>query len=174
LEFIVRDEIEKALDSKYIIFVTKGDEVFRIIDLPEIDDSEFENSVGVLTDSDKPLKNSEEAVEFVKNIKTISFNDTGAIANYNKAIADYTKAIELEPNKSRAYYNRGLSKYEFNDYTGAIADYNIAIRLDPNYADAYYNRGLSRYILGDKNGGNRDFLKAQQLGGDGFYIHEQN
>ena len=172
LEFIVRDEIEEALDSKYIIFVTKGDEVFRIIDLPEIEDSEFENSVGVLTDSDKPLKSSEEAVQFVKNIKTISFNDIGVIADYNKAIADYTKAIELEPNKSRAYYNRGFLKHEFNDDTGAIADYNIAIRLDPNYADAYYNRGLSRYLLGDKNGRDRDFLKAQQLGGDGFYVHE--
>ena len=60
------------------------------------------------------------------------------------AIADFTKAIELDPDDAVAYYNRGNSKRKLKDYYGAIADYTKAIELDPDVADAYYNRGWSK------------------------------
>ena len=41
----------------------------------ENDDEEFYNSVGDLSDIKKPLKSTEEAIDFVKNLPTISFND---------------------------------------------------------------------------------------------------
>ena len=40
------------------------------------------------------------------------------------AIADYTKAIKLNPNYADAYYNRGVAKSNLQDYDGAIADFN--------------------------------------------------
>ena len=43
-----------------------------------------------------------------------------------------TKAIELNPNDAKAYYNRGLAKSDLQDYKGAIADFNKAIELNPN------------------------------------------
>ena len=65
------------------------------------------------------------------------------VKDYYGAIADYTKAIELDPNNANAYYNRGLSKLNLKNYYGAIADNTKAIELDPNNADAYFNRAIS-------------------------------
>jgi tetratricopeptide (TPR) repeat protein len=63
------------------------------------------------------------------------------------AIADYTKAIEINPNYASTYYNRGILKKDLKDYSGAIADYTKAIEINPNYAIAYYNRGNSKENL---------------------------
>ena len=84
--------------------------------------------------------------------------------DYYGAIADYTKAIELEPNYADAYYNRGNSKRKLKDYYGAIADYTKAIELDPNYSNAYSNRGINKENLGDLNGACADWKKAARLG----------
>ena len=57
--------------------------------------------------------------------------------DYYGAIADYTKAIEIDPNYVRAYAFRGDAKRLLNDYNRAIADYTKAIEIDPNYDIAY-------------------------------------
>ncbi|MDA0889486.1 MAG: tetratricopeptide repeat protein [Bacteroidetes bacterium] len=90
--------------------------------------------------------------------------DKDDLKDYSGAIADYTKAIELDPNFAYAYYNRGNSKKNLKDYSGAIADYTKAIELNPNYAYAYVNRGISKEDLGDLNGACADWKKAAKLG----------
>ena len=86
------------------------------------------------------------------------------LEDYNGAISDNTKAIELNPDYAMAYNNRGYSKSILEDYNGAIADYNKAIELDPNNSLAYANRGISKYILGDLNGACDDAKKVANLG----------
>ena len=66
--------------------------------------------------------------------------------DYQGAIADYDKAIELNPKDARAYYNRGTAKNELKQYKEAIADYDKAIELNPKDADAYNNRGTAKMI----------------------------
>ncbi len=68
--------------------------------------------------------------------------------DYAGAIADYTKAIQLEPNVISVYNNRGLAKASLEQYAAAIADFDIAIRLQPDDANAYNNRGIAKYELG--------------------------
>ena len=80
------------------------------------------------------------------------------------AIADYTKAIELDTSYTNAYHNRGLAKNKLKDYYGAIADYSKAIELDPNYTYAYNNRGVSKWYLKDNIGACSDFRKAAYMG----------
>ena len=75
------------------------------------------------------------------------------------AITDYNKAIELKPNYTKAYNNRGNSYNSMKNYAAAIADYNEAIELDPDYADAYYNRGLSFSKTGENAKSDADFIK---------------
>ena len=79
------------------------------------------------------------------------------------AIADYTKAIALDPNFVVAYFNRGSAKFYLEDYYGAIADFTKVIVLDPNDVDAYYFRGLVKRNLGDYNGAMADYNKAIAL-----------
>ena len=50
--------------------------------------------------------------------------------NYQGAIADYTRAIEINPQNVDAYYNRGLAEDDSGDYEGAIADYTKAIEIN--------------------------------------------
>ena len=47
------------------------------------------------------------------------------LKQYTEAIADYDKAIELEPNLVEAYTNRGNAKTNLKQYSEAIADYTI-------------------------------------------------
>jgi len=84
--------------------------------------------------------------------------------DYTDVIADYSKAIELEPILPEAYYNRAELFTRQNNFSAAIADYNEAIKENPNFVEAYYNRGLTLLIqLNDKNGC-LDLSKAGELG----------
>lgn len=62
-------------------------------------------------------------------------------AEYDRAIKDYSNAIELAPSNAAAYYSRGIAFYELSDYENAISDYTKAIEFDPNYHAFYLRRG---------------------------------
>jgi len=81
----------------------------------------------------------------------------------DRAIADHTRAIKLDPKLSEAFYNRGNAYGEKGDNDRAIADYDQAIRLDPKSAGAFNNRGLARRQKGDTAGGDADIARAKQL-----------
>jgi tetratricopeptide (TPR) repeat protein len=63
---------------------------------------------------------------------------------YDKAIADYTKYIQLRPNDDSAYNNRGVAYKNKGDYDKAIADYEAALRIDPNHTNAKNNLEAAR------------------------------
>jgi tetratricopeptide (TPR) repeat protein len=83
--------------------------------------------------------------------------------NFNGAIADCTKAIELNSNNAEAYDGRGFAKNTKGDFDGAIADYDKAIERNPNYALAYTNRGLTKELKGNHNGAIADWTEAIEL-----------
>jgi tetratricopeptide (TPR) repeat protein len=74
----------------------------------------------------------------------------------DKAIMDYDKAIQLNPNDADAYKYRGLAYFIKGDYDQAIADFTQIVQLKPtddnacsNRNTAYHNRGIT-YIYKDK------------------------
>jgi len=78
----------------------------------------------------------------------------------NRAIEDFTKTIEINPQDAKAYVRRG-SVYQVNgDGDHAIADYNKAIEIDPLYAIAYFNRGGAFEAKGDRDHAIADYTKA--------------
>ena len=82
---------------------------------------------------------------------------------HDEAIADYNKAIALDPNFVLAYFNRGVVYGRKGAFDRAIADYTKAIALDPNFADAYTNRGVVYYEKGNKEQTIADFRKALEI-----------
>ena len=83
----------------------------------------------------------------------------------DQAIKDYTKAIELDPRDTHAYYNRGNTYYKKGQYDQAIKEYTKAIELNPKLAEAYDDRGFAYFDkLGDKNRGCTDWKQACDLG----------
>lgn len=83
--------------------------------------------------------------------------------NFDLAIIDYNRAIELNPNYPLAYYNRGLLYFDNNNYDLAILDYSRALELDSNNYDIYYNRGIAYYKLGNLDLAFNDFTQVIEL-----------
>jgi formylglycine-generating enzyme required for sulfatase activity len=79
---------------------------------------------------------------------------------YNRAIKEFTRALDLKPDQASAYYYRGIVYYEKGDYDHAIEDFTEAIRLNPNYAQAYQKRGLAYNKKGQKIKAEKDLKKA--------------
>ncbi len=82
---------------------------------------------------------------------------------YDKAIADFSEAIRLNPQISEAFYNRGLAWYQKQEYNKAIMDYSEAIRLNPQIAEAFNNRGLAWYEKQEYDKAIDDFNEAIRL-----------
>ena len=49
--------------------------------------------------------------------------------DYQGAVADYTKAIEINPQNASAYLNRGIERERVNDLKGACDDWRKAAGL---------------------------------------------
>lgn len=94
----------------------------------------------------------------------------------DKAIADDSEAIRLDPRFVVAISSRSLSLWQKGDFTRALADANSAIALDPKDAKSYNRRGLALRSTGDKNGAIKDFDQAIKLEPDNplFYNNRGN
>ncbi len=59
--------------------------------------------------------------------------------DYDSAVHEFTRAIELNPNYADAYHNRGLTYMQKGDSNKAISDYLKAIELNPGLWQSYRN-----------------------------------
>jgi tetratricopeptide (TPR) repeat protein len=66
----------------------------------------------------------------------------GAKGELDRAIADFTKAIALDPKSTTAYENRGTAQERKGDLDKAMADFAKAIEINPKAYRAYDNRGV--------------------------------
>jgi tetratricopeptide (TPR) repeat protein len=81
----------------------------------------------------------------------------------NEAIAEYSKAIELNPRAAAAYNNRRLAYADQEQYDQALADWTRAIELNQRYATAYLNRGVIYYKTAQFDQALADFRKALEI-----------
>jgi tetratricopeptide (TPR) repeat protein len=84
-------------------------------------------------------------------------NNQDAIGHYNRgvgyiqqekydlALAEFTKAININPRYADAYNNRGNLYQQQGKPDLALSDYNKAININPRDAMAYLNRGILYY-----------------------------
>ena len=88
--------------------------------------------------------------------------------NYNEALVDFNKAIELDKTgslKPRIYFERAqLKRRNFNDYNGAFNDYNLSLKFNPNYIRALMYRGLllQRNFL-DFEAAEKDYRRSVEI-----------
>ena len=66
----------------------------------------------------------------------------------NQGIANYTKAIDINPMDVEAYIGRGGVHFTLGRFKQAIENFDQAIRLDPTVDEAYYTRGSAHVHLG--------------------------
>jgi serine/threonine protein kinase len=136
-----------------------------------------------------------DAAEFSATLKTLSINTTPAspkteklalrdsraynrrglayvsTRNYEQAIVDYTKAIELDTQSAEAYNNRSTAHLLMGNYGQAVTDCSRALELAPDFVVAYVNRGIAYTGLRDYEQALSDYSQALALTPKNVYAH---
>jgi len=91
---------------------------------------------------------------------------------YQRALQDYTKAIELNKSMKDAYFNRGVLYTGMKKFEEALKDFSEVIKLEPSAADGYCNRGNIHFRMGKPDLALADYnagLKADPNDADLLY-----
>lgn len=77
-----------------------------------------------------------------------------AMENFDEAMLDYTKSLQLNPKMTDAYYNRAriiLTRKDIQcpDIQAAVADLEQALKLDEKFIDALYAMAAAQKKLGN-------------------------
>ena len=83
---------------------------------------------------------------------------------YDRAIAEFNKALEINPKDSGTYKNRGAAYVNKGQYDQAISDYTKALEINPKDAEVYNARGRAYYFRGKYKESWEDLNKAEDLG----------
>ena len=82
------------------------------------------------------------------------------LKEYEKAIEQYKKAINIDLNFRDPYINLGNVYSDLKEYEKAIEQYKKAIEIDPKYPGSYNNLGLVYYDLKDCEKAIAQYTKA--------------
>ena len=69
--------------------------------------------------------------------------------DYQMAIWNYHKAINLDSDSPNFHYNLGLVYFEIGNYSESIESFKRVETLVPNQTDTYYNLALAHYKISD-------------------------
>jgi tetratricopeptide (TPR) repeat protein/serine/threonine protein kinase len=81
----------------------------------------------------------------------------------DEAIAEYNKAIELNPNYAQPWNERGVAYLELHQYESALVNFNKLVDLDPKLSAAWNNRGSTYNSLHQYEKALADLNKAIDL-----------
>lgn len=83
---------------------------------------------------------------------------------FDPAIQDFTKAIQLDPDNAWALANRGNAYFNKRQYDLAMHDYDESLKLNPaGYATLFYGRGAILLTHGDSDHAIEQFSQAISL-----------
>jgi Tfp pilus assembly protein PilF len=86
--------------------------------------------------------------------------DSEVRGDFDAAIKEYAKVVELRPDLPEAYNNLGVAQKRKGDLAQAAESFNRALKLKPDYSAAVSNRG---WVFAEQNrwdDARRDFEKA--------------
>ena len=81
------------------------------------------------------------------------------VNNSIMALAELTKAINLETNNSLYYFMRGNAYFSKSDFNNAEKDYVSAIRIRSKFPEAFYNLGMAEIKNKKQRAGRNDNLQ---------------
>jgi tetratricopeptide (TPR) repeat protein len=150
-------EASKYVDEAINEFPSEG-ELFYLRGLINLDRKKYYKAVN---DFNKALD--------YKSVDPYKVYLNRAVANtslqeYDLAIDDLTKSIELNSDNASAYHSRGMVYYELKDYEQAVRDFTQAINLSQDNPVTFFNLGMSYYRMEDKDSACPYFHKACSMG----------
>lgn len=82
--------------------------------------------------------------------------------DYDAAILEYTKAINLSAKFADGYYKRGLAYIEKADYESAVRDLTKYIEIEPGLSGTYRHRASMYDRIGQKDLADADRRTAKE------------
>jgi tetratricopeptide (TPR) repeat protein len=101
-----------------------------------------------------------------------SGNDSFTRGDFDQAIYNYTKVIDINPNIAKAYDNRGVAYAQRGYLPAAISDFTMAIANNLHDSEAYNNRGHAEGAQGNLTQAIADYTQAIQ--NNAFYVKAYN
>lgn len=106
---------------------------------------------------EKAIENINKSIELKNDFEISYFYRAAsyqALENWDEAMLDYTKAIQLNDKMTDAYYNRAriiLSRKDIENpkVENAVKDLEIALKLDDKFIDALYAMAAAKKKLGE-------------------------
>ena len=92
--------------------------------------------------------------------------DSDDLERHEKAIADCSEAIRLDPRNPALFLERAEARSAVGRFEEAVADYDRAIHLDPDHAAAYLGRCRAKSDLGRHEEAIEDYDHAVGLDPD--------
>jgi len=113
----------------------------------------IEQNVGLYNAAVATLTKAIESGTLGKDDLAIAYANRGTAyrdkKQYDRAIEDYTKAVELNPGDAIGYTGRGYAHIRKKQYSRAIEDYNKAIEVNPKNIISYYNKACAYSLMND-------------------------
>ena len=101
--------------------------------------------------------------------------DKGALCatygNDKAAIKFFQKVIDLDPNRSGAYFEQGISYGQLDQFAKAIPLIDKAIEMEPENGLYIYGRGRVHLLAGDEEKAMADFKRAAELDDEDAQIY---
>jgi lipoprotein NlpI len=80
-----------------------------------------------------------------------------------EAVADFDKAIELDPNFALAYDRRGGEQFKLGNIKESIDDFDAFIKMRPKAEENHWRRGISYYYAGKFADGAKQFKLGEKV-----------
>ncbi len=143
-DFFLSHRIYVSNSQHRLYFTYNGGPVFRLDQPPAAaraaTDSTAPPPVGAVKDSQAPS----DAAGFARRGSAFASR-----RNFPAAIADFTRAVELEPLVAQHYYDRAVSRLSLGQPAPAMADLDQALKLKPDDARGLEVRGSLYLSQGD-------------------------
>jgi tetratricopeptide (TPR) repeat protein len=109
------------------------------------DGSACESGLADSTSADAQFVPGDEQIEACSRLLATTYYHRGSVYtsykhDYDRAIADFDRALKLDPKNGYTYDSRGNAYLTKGDYDRAIADLDQAIRLERNPNPSFYMR----------------------------------
>jgi lipoprotein NlpI len=82
---------------------------------------------------------------------------------FDEALADLTRAVELDPGLAAAYNRRGSVQFKRAQITESIADFDKYLELRPKERPGHWMRGISLYYAGRFDDGKKQFAAYEEI-----------
>ncbi|XP_015435379.1 PREDICTED: small glutamine-rich tetratricopeptide repeat-containing protein alpha-like [Dufourea novaeangliae] len=152
-----RESLEVAIQCLESAYNVQASDTPTNFNLHEIYKSTMENS--------KPQLAPEATVEAKAEAERLK-NEGNVLMKAKKhteALANYTKAIQLDGRNAVYYCNRAAAYSKIGSYQQAIKDCHTALSIDPSYSKAYGRLGLAYSSLKRHKEAKENYQKALEM-----------